>query len=113
MSIHTCLFVSSQLPAENLHCDSTETINNITVNVTDPVTGSHQYICDHPRPLHNDERSYTCIFQVEPYQFWRPFTVAVAVNNFIGPSPYSDHMIATGASNDNYIYLIVTNYYVT
>ena len=95
------MYLHMQLPAENLHCASNETITNITVNVTDPVTGSHQYICDQHRPLDDNERSYTCTFQIKPYQFWRPFTIAIAVNNSIGFSPYSDHMIAAGASNGN------------
>ena len=69
------------------------------MNVTDPVTGSHQYICDRPRPLHNDERSYACTFQVDRSQLWRPLYISIAVMNSIGFSPFSDHMIVTGASN--------------
>ena len=72
------------------------------MNVTDAVTGSHQYTYDQPTLLHtndSDERSYTFTFQVEQDHFWRPFIVTIAVNNSIGSSPYSDHMIAIGATN--------------
>ena len=92
-------YVRTQLPAEDLYCDSTETITNITVNVTDPVTGSHQYICGQPRPLDNNEKSYTCTFQVDRSQYWRPLHLTIAVMNSIGFSPFSDPMTVTGASN--------------
>lgn len=103
------------MPSEDLYCDSNDIINSISVNVTDPINGSHQYDCtlDHSKILHTDNRSYHFTFQVEHYQFWRPFNIAIAVNNSIGSSPFSDYMIVRGANNG--IVIIITikynNYY--
>ena len=69
------------------------------MNVTNHVGRSYQHICDQPGDLHNDEGSYKCTFQVERSEFWRPFSITISVNNSIGSSPFSDHMIVRGANN--------------
>ena len=92
-----------QLPAEDSYCDSTDVINSITVNVTDHVDGSHQYIYNQPEVLRTDEGNYKLTFQVKYHQFWRPFNVTISVNNSVGSSPFSDHMIVRGANNGNVI----------
>ena len=86
-----------------MYCDSTDVINSIAVNVTDPVGRSYQRIYDQPRVLHNDEGSYKFTFQVEHSEFWRPFNITISVNNSIGSSPFSDHMIVRGANNGTVI----------
>ena len=91
------------MPPEDLHC---EVIHGIRVNVTDAVTGSHQYFYDQPTLLHandSDERSYKFTFQVEHDQFFRPLHIIIAVMNSIAFSPFSDHIILTGISNGNVI----------
>ena len=103
-------YIFVQLPAENLYCDSTDIINSITVNVADhingshdPINGSRQYTYDQPTILRTDDDSYEFRFTVEHYQFWRPFSITIAVNNSIGPSPFSDHMMIRGANNGTVI----------
>ena len=76
------------------------------MNVTDAVTGSHQYTYDQPTLLHtndSDERCYKFTFQVEHDKFFRPLHIIIAVMNSIAFSPFSDHMILTGISNGNVI----------
>ena len=100
---HTCVhvYVYTQPPSENLYCDSTAVINSITVNVTEPINGSYQLIYDQLQPgeLRTDERSYKFTFQVEHNQFWRPFNITISVNNSVGSSPFTDHMIVRGPIN--------------
>ena len=71
------------------------------MNVTEPVNGSYQLIYDQlqPEELRTDERSYKFLFQVEHDQFWRPFNITISVNNSIGSSPFSDHMIVRAVHN--------------
>ena len=91
----------TQLPAESLYCDSTDVINSVTVNVSEPVNGSHQHInCS--ILSHTDEGSYKCIFQVDHHQFWRPFNITISVNNSVGSSPFTDHMTVRGVNNGMY-----------
>ena len=82
-----------------MYCDSTDVIKSITVNVTDPVDGSYQYIYDQSRVVHTNEGNYKFTFQVEHHQFWRPFNITISVNNSVGSSPFSDHMTVRGANN--------------
>ena len=71
------------------------------MNVTEPVNGSYQLIYDQLQPgeLRTDERSYKFTFQVEHNQFWRPFNITISVNNSVGSSPFTDHMIVRGVNN--------------
>jgi len=71
------------------------------VNITEPVNGSYQLIYDQlqPEELRTDERSYKFTFLVEHDQFWRSFNITISVNNSIGSSPFSDHMIVRGPIN--------------
>ena len=99
----------TQLPAESLYCDSTDVINSITVHVTEPVNGSHQYIYDQPILSHNDEQGiYNFTFQVDHHQYWRPFNITMSVNNSVGTSPFTDHITVGGI--DNGMYTVIINY---
>ena len=76
------------------------------MNVTDHVGGLYQYNYDLPSlrvALHTDGVNYNFTFQAEHHQFWRPFNITISVNNSVGSSPFSDHMIVRGADNGNVI----------
>jgi len=68
------------------------------VNVSGPTNGSYQHIHDQ-QVLGYDNGSYDFKFQIKHYQFWRPFNITIAVNNSVGASPFSNHMIVRGANN--------------
>ena len=73
------------------------------MNVTDPINGSY-YI--HNQLSRTDMGTYTFTFQVEHHQFWRPFNITISVNNSVGSSPFSDHVIIRGARNGTVINII-------
>ena len=94
----------TQLPAEDLYCDSTDVINGIIVNVTDHVGESYQYTYNQSGISPTNERNYNFTFQdLKYHQFWRPFNITISVNNSVGFSLFSDHMIVRGANNGNVI----------
>ena len=101
--IRECRNCFTQLPAEDLYCDSTDVINSITVNVTDHVNGSYQYINNQPKILHTDEGNYNFTFQVGHHQSRGPLNITISVNNSVGSSPFSNHMIVREINNGNVI----------
>ena len=93
-----------------MYCDSTDVINGIIVNITDHVGESYQHIYNQSGISCTDEGTYNFTFQVKYHQFWRPFNITISVNNSVGFSPFSDHMIVRGANNGN----VIINYvYIT
>ena len=65
------------------------------MSITQCDNGAHQYHYYQLRPLKNDSGNYTYTFEFpdEQFQFWKPFSIAVAVNNSVKLSPFSDYAV--------------------
>ena len=78
----------------NSYCDELNNIKSITVSITQSDNDSYQYTYEQLSRLQNESGNfmYTFKFQAKQFQYWEPFDIAIAVNNSIESTPFSDYM---------------------